>query len=99
MSSGDQDIGDNIPLCNVLFCSELGIFGYVIGDKDRIITNKQVIMTHFIVAFYTVISRQVGHMLRTKLSHVDEGGVAAGLGALDSVYLIEAKGCCKTPCK
>ena len=42
---------------------------------------------------------QVGHMLRTKLSHVDEGGVAAGLGALDSVYLIEAKGCCKTPCK
>jgi len=62
--------------------SELGIFGYVIGDKDRIISNNQ-----------------VGHMLRTKLSHVDEGGVAAGLGALDSVYLIEAKGCCKTPCK
>jgi len=62
--------------------SELGIFGYVIGDKDKIITNKQ-----------------TGHMLRTKLSHVDEGGVAAGLGALDSVYLIEAKGCCKTPCK
>ena len=27
-------------------------------------------------------------MLRTKLSHVNEGGVAAGLGALDSVLLI-----------
>ena len=34
----------------------------------------------------------VGHMLRTKLSHVNEGGVAAGLGALDSVYLVD--GCC-----
>jgi len=59
--------------------SELGIFGYVIGDAERIVTNKQ-----------------VGQMLRTKLSTVDEGGVAAGLGALDSVFLIEAKGCCKT---
>lgn len=34
----------------------------------------------------------VGHMLRTKLSHVNEGGVAAGLGALDSVFLVD--GCC-----
>jgi len=57
--------------------SELGIFGYVIGTKDKIIENKQ-----------------VGHMLRTKLSHVNEGGVAAGLGALDSVYLVDADRCC-----
>jgi len=35
-------------------------------------------------------------MLRTKLSHVDEGGVAAGLGALDSVYLVDAGRCCLT---
>lgn len=28
-------------------------------------------------------------MLRTKLSTADEGGVAAGLGALDSPYLID----------
>jgi len=63
--------------------SELGIFGYVIGDKDKIVSNKQ-----------------VGHMLRTKLSHVDEGGVAAGLGALDSVFLRDAKSCCSVlPCK
>jgi len=61
--------------------SELGIFGYVIGNKDKIITNKQ-----------------VGHMLRTKLSHVNEGGVAAGLGALDSLYLVDAKSCCPTQC-
>jgi len=59
--------------------SELGIFGYVIGDKEQIFTNKQ-----------------VGHMLRTKLSYVNEGGVAAGLGALDSVYLVGAESCCKS---
>lgn len=34
-------------------------------------------------------NKQCGHMLRTKLSSVNEGGVAAGLGALDSPYLID----------
>jgi len=42
------------------------------------------------------INKQVGHMLRTKLSHVNEGGVAAGLGALDSVYLVDHESCCRT---
>jgi len=32
---------------------------------------------------------QVGHMLRTKLADANEGGVAIGAGALDSVYLVE----------
>ncbi|KAF7284508.1 hypothetical protein GWI33_022096 [Rhynchophorus ferrugineus] len=36
-----------------------------------------------------MINRQVGHMLRTKNATADEGGVAAGLGALDSPYLID----------
>ena len=27
-------------------------------------------------------------------SHVNEGGVAAGLGALDSVYLVDTDRCC-----
>lgn len=36
-----------------------------------------------------MVNRQVGHMLRTKLSDADEGGVAAGLGALDSPYLVD----------
>jgi len=62
--------------------SELGIFGYVLGDQEKIITNKQ-----------------VGHMLRTKLSHVDEGGVSAGLGALDSVYLVDEGSCCPNKVK
>ncbi|XP_050069407.1 glutathione synthetase-like [Anopheles maculipalpis] len=34
-------------------------------------------------------NKQVGHMLRTKLSTSNEGGVAAGSGALDSPYLID----------
>ena len=38
---------------------------------------------------------QVGHMLRTKLSTADEGGVAAGLGALDSPYLVDLNSCCE----
>jgi len=62
--------------------SELGIFGYVIGDANSIKINKE-----------------VGHMLRTKLSHVNEGGVAAGLGALDSVYLVDKESCCQGLCK
>ncbi|XP_017085423.1 glutathione synthetase isoform X1 [Drosophila eugracilis] len=33
---------------------------------------------------------QAGHMLRTKLSTANEGGVAAGMGALDSPYLIDS---------
>jgi len=37
-----------------------------------------------------VMNEQVGHMLRTKLSSANEGGVAAGLGALDSVFLVDA---------
>ncbi|XP_069177292.1 glutathione synthetase isoform X2 [Procambarus clarkii] len=36
-----------------------------------------------------LINKYAGHMLRTKLSSVNEGGVAAGLGALDSVFLFE----------
>lgn len=35
-----------------------------------------------------IVNRQVGHMLRTKLSTANEGGVAAGDGALDSPFLI-----------
>lgn len=41
-----------------------------------------------------ITNKQVGHMLRTKLSHVDEGGVSAGLGALDSLYLVDEGSCC-----
>lgn len=36
-----------------------------------------------------IVNRQVGHMLRTKSSTADEGGVAVGIGALDSPYLVD----------
>lgn len=36
-----------------------------------------------------IVNRQVGHMIRTKSATADEGGVAAGIGALDSPFLIE----------
>ena len=45
-----------------------------------------------------VQNKQVGHMLRTKLSDANEGGVAAGLGALDSVLLVDVESCCQNPC-
>ncbi|XP_018359283.1 PREDICTED: glutathione synthetase-like [Trachymyrmex cornetzi] len=35
-----------------------------------------------------MLNKQVGHILRTKLSSEDEGGIVAGVGALDSPYLI-----------
>lgn len=36
-----------------------------------------------------VYNAQCGHMLRTKLEKSNEGGVAAGSGALDSPYLYD----------
>lgn len=36
-----------------------------------------------------ICNYQSGHMLRSKLSGTNEGGVAAGLGALDSPYLVD----------
>jgi glutathione synthase len=56
----------------VSLVSELGIFGAIIGSKNKIVYN-----------------RQVGHMLRTKLANANEGGVAAGSGALDSPFLFD----------
>ncbi|KAG7300729.1 hypothetical protein JYU34_015055 [Plutella xylostella] len=64
--------GASVPPPLVDLVSELGIFGVIIGTKDKIYSNKQ-----------------VGHMLRTKLADANEGGVAAGLGALDSPLLVD----------
>lgn len=47
-----------------------------------------------IILFYSrddneiMLNEQVGHILRTKASNEDEGGIVAGIGALDSPYLI-----------
>jgi hypothetical protein len=34
-----------------------------------------------------VLNKEAGHLLRTKVSNSDEGGVAAGFAVLDSPYL------------
>jgi hypothetical protein len=62
--------GAEVPPKIVDLVSELGIFGAIIGSKEKILYNKE-----------------AGHVLRTKLSSSNEGGVAAGFGALDSPYL------------
>lgn len=36
-----------------------------------------------------LINEQVGHMMRTKLTSCNEGGVHAGNGVLDSPFLID----------
>lgn len=64
--------GGPMPPPIVEMVSELGIFGAIIGNRDKIFYNKQ-----------------VGHMFRTKVSSANEGGVAAGLGALDSPFLTD----------
>lgn len=52
--------------------SELGVFGTVLWNQ----TSGQI--TH---------NEQAGWLLRSKLESSDEGGVAAGFGCIDSVYL------------
>jgi len=39
--------------------------------------------------YNVIVNEQVGHMLRTKVSSSNEAGVAAGFGALDSIYLVD----------
>lgn len=81
--------------------SELGIFGYIIGYVVLFVglcvpfLSVQLVYTRDSKKIVT--NRQVGHMLRTKLSDVNEGGVAAGLGALDSVILVDVNKCCVEP--
>ncbi|KAM9899850.1 hypothetical protein OXX69_009321 [Metschnikowia pulcherrima] len=52
--------------------SELGIFGNIIFNED---TGE------------VLSNENAGHLLRSKFSSSDEGGVAAGFGCVDNVYL------------
>lgn len=51
--------------------NELGVYGTILWDADGTILANE----------------EAGWVLRTKLKDVDEGGVVAGFGCLDSVYL------------
>lgn len=90
--------GGPSPPTIVDLVSELGIFGAVIG----LVICKAIKTYCFRFAYFHLFSfsifsdknaivynSQCGHMLRTKLEKSNEGGVAAGSGALDSPYLYD----------
>jgi hypothetical protein len=52
--------------------SELGVYGTILSDTDGNIEMNE----------------EAGYLLRSKVKGVDEGGVAAGFGCLDSVCLV-----------
>jgi len=52
--------------------SELGIYSVFLGDGQN----------------PPLLNQAAGHLLRTKMEGVDEGGVASGFACLDSPYLI-----------
>ena len=66
--------------------------------NDHVQVNFKVIFKVILFLFRDskkiISNKYVGHMLRSKLSDSDEGGVAAGYGALDSVLLVDTKRCC-----
>ena len=51
---------------------ELGVYGTILWDTDGKVLSNE----------------QAGWLLRTKTKGVDEGGVAAGFGSVDSVCLV-----------
>uniref|UniRef100_A0A183CET1 Glutathione synthetase n=1 Tax=Globodera pallida TaxID=36090 RepID=A0A183CET1_GLOPA len=61
------------PALNVDATPELGIFGCLIGNTE---TGK--------VSYFS----RTGHMMKTKLASVDEGGVWKGYSVSDSPYLV-----------
>lgn len=52
--------------------SELGVFGTFLGDTAR---------------GEVAVNGYAGYLVRTKLAHVNEGGVATGYAVLDSLML------------
>lgn len=59
------------------------------GNTDVTLCMYNNLLYFFRTKEKVLCNRQVGHMLRTKLADANEGGVAAGLGALDSPYLLD----------
>ena len=53
------------------FINEIGIYGCIIGDDQQNIYHNET----------------GGYLVRSKLPTTNEGGVAAGFSALDSIYL------------
>lgn len=58
---------------------ELGVYGVCLWRHGRCEKGEQEILENW----------EAGHLLRTKGRESEEGGVAAGFGAVDSVCLID----------
>ncbi|KAL3074098.1 hypothetical protein niasHT_033306 [Heterodera trifolii] len=61
------------PIFNLDATPELGIFGCLVGNM---LTGQ--------VSFFS----RTGHMMKTKMAHVNEGGVWRGASVYDSPYLV-----------
>ncbi|KAL3089278.1 hypothetical protein niasHS_007001 [Heterodera schachtii] len=61
------------PMLNVNANPELGIFGCLVGNMN---TGQ--------VSFFS----RIGHMMKSKMDNVDEGGVWRGNSVYDSPYLV-----------
>ncbi|XP_020211701.1 glutathione synthetase, chloroplastic [Cajanus cajan] len=55
--------------------------------KEHAISELGIFSTYLRNKDKVIINKQSGHLMRTKISSSDEGGVAAGFAVLDSVYL------------
>jgi len=67
---------------------ELGIYGACVWDQGAGGGGKEGRETKI---FY---NEKAGYLLRTKGSDSQEGGVAAGFGALDAPYLVDDEAVC-----
>lgn len=85
---------DTIEAIKSDFINEIGIYGAIIGYETCNIIIVIKILLNFKNYFYLnsdndkIYYNEIGgYLLRSKLPTTNEGGVAAGFSALDSIYL------------
>lgn len=59
-----------------------------ISRKDHVISELGVYAAYLRNKTKVIINEECGYLLRTKVSSSNEGGVVAGVGVLDSIYLV-----------
>ncbi|CAA3031217.1 glutathione synthetase, chloroplastic [Olea europaea subsp. europaea] len=59
-----------------------------ISQKDHVISELGVYAAYLRNKTKVIINEECGYLLRTKVSSSNEGGVVAGFGVIDSIYLV-----------
>ncbi|CAA3009388.1 glutathione synthetase, chloroplastic [Olea europaea subsp. europaea] len=59
-----------------------------ISQKDNVISELGVYAAYLRNKTKVIINEESGYLLRTKVSSSNEGGVVAGFGVMDSIYLV-----------